>query len=106
MNKRELQLLISMVEDAYESENYTSFAASVYRLTSGFTMSDEQLFRTLKREHRMNPTGMIRRVVSKRVYDICERTDQELVSVIESACQRIDMDAINVSDDMLCRQLE
>lgn len=107
MNGREQQLLISMIEDAYIDENHTSFAATVYSITNGFVISsDERLYRILKQEYGIQPTGRISRVVSKRVYDSCDSKNEEVVDTIKSIAEDLDMSAREISDDLLCRQLE
>lgn len=106
MHIGEQRLLISMVEEVYMDHHHTSFASAMFELTNEFSISDEQLFRRLKRQYNMRPTGRISRVVSKRVYDECEATGKELVYVIENACSGLDTHPTEVSDDMLCRYLE
>lgn len=106
MHLGEQRLLISMIEEEYSSHRHTSFSATVYTITNGFEMSDEDLFRKLKRDHNIQPTGRMSRVVTKRVYNACERSDAGVIETIESVSQSVDLNGREISDDLLCRNLE
>lgn len=95
------QSLISLLEDAYEENHYTSMAATIMKESNRAT-TDEELFRILKRNYGP-PTGRISRVVGKQLYEYSLRGDSSLEQIIQEAGELYDCRPEHLSDDQLCR---
>lgn len=103
VSPRELQQLISMIEQHYEDAHHPSFSYTVMDLTNGKEVSNHQLYKIAKREVGP-PTGMISRVVSKRVYEASLNEDS-VSGLILSIGDQYNTRPETVSDDQLVRGL-
>lgn len=95
------QSLISLLEDAYEENHYTSMAATIMG-ESTRAETDRELFRVLKRTYGP-PTGRISRVVGKQLYEHSVRSNQSVKQIVEQAGEIYNCLPEHLSDDQLCR---
>lgn len=104
MNGRDLQLLISLLEKEYETNNHTSLSMTIYRVTEKYPVQDQELIYSLKRDLGL-PTGSISRVVSKQLYNHLVHNNETLREVILGASELFNCKPYEVSDDQLCRYI-
>lgn len=105
MHRRQTQLLISLVETAYEQTNATSFAATVISIENQYqNATQNEIFRALKRDYGP-PGGNISRVVSKQVFERLMLTDASVFELIHQIAEMFEIQPSHMSDDLLCRGL-
>lgn len=104
---RELQFLISLLEEEYEANNHTSLSAAIHHTINSTrsTPTNTELLQQLKTKYGP-PCGNISRVVSKRLFNHLLRNQETVVEVISDASEYYDCNPQEVSDDMFCRYLE
>lgn len=103
MASRDLQQLISMIEDAYKKERHPSLAATLVNLQKQTTLDDtQQLHRFLKNKYGP-PTGQISRVVSKQLFEYILYSNESLSTILTNASNQYNCQPDSLSDDMLCR---
>lgn len=105
MNQRDAQFLISLLEQEYEANQPHTFAATVVSVyTQHNPQSENELIQILKRKYGP-PGGNISRVVSKQVFEAYIRQDGSVLELVQEAAETFDVQANQLSDDMLVRGL-
>lgn len=84
---RNLQLLIGSIENYQMDNNIPHFATAVQELDRQRSLSDSELLQVVKQENHGEIDSMISKVVSKRVYEHCSRSNESVVECIENAVE-------------------
>jgi len=107
MNPHDMQLLISLIEDEFESSTHRSVAATIDAVRNELRVSDPidaDLFKHLRHKHG-SASGRIARVATKQLYEHSTRVDKEIIEIIDDAAEFFDKTPRTLSDDALCRYL-
>ena len=105
MATRQLQFIISMIEDMYEEDSYYSIAGTISHIQSETAITDYHTLHAYLKRKQGPPTGQISRVVSKRLFDYLSHSNEDLSDILQNASKLYNCSPKELSDDKLCRYL-